>query len=230
MARPPSARCSRATDARTRSWTRASFRASDATSARSPARTWSPPCASESAMTSPTPTPQLPWRAAPRASSRTRHAAWWNGVTTGASPLTVTRASASRTPAAASRSASTSSAVGWTTTRDARCVRTPSTNVPAPICENVWCCPSAVTTLCPACAPPLNRTTRPARPERARKSTTSPFPASPKPRSTTATARAVIGPRRGSPHRGRAPARRPGRARVRRPPSRGGGRARRRPG
>ena len=52
------------------------------------------------------------------------------------------------------------SAVGCTTVMPERCVRTPGTNDPAPICAKVWCRPSGATTLCPACAPPLKRTTR----------------------------------------------------------------------
>lgn len=65
-----------------------------------------------------------------------------------------------------------------------RNVGTPA-SVPDPHWENVWCRPSAVTTLWPACAPPLHRTTTSTGRVRQSQSTVAPFPSSPKPRPPT---------------------------------------------
>ena len=178
--------------ARFRSWIRRSALRVRQTSRRSAMTSASPGQASASATVSPTPTPQLPWRPRPRAISRRRFAAWWKGVTTRARSLTVTRERGSGTPARVRCDASTPSAVGWTTTSGPRWVRTPGTNAPAPIWAKVWCRPSGVTTLWPAWAPPLKRTTSVAPSERVSQSVTRPLPASPKPRSTTMAARGSL--------------------------------------
>jgi hypothetical protein len=52
-------------------------------------------------------------------------------------------------------------------------------NVPDPNCANVWCRPAGVTTLCAACAPPLNRITAVTGSAAQSASTTVPLPASP---------------------------------------------------
>ena len=178
-----------------RSRSRRSDRASVCGAAQSATRGASPGYASAYRAVSPIPTPQDPCRATPRASSRARLAARWYGVVSSASRSTVSRSSASPTPAEARWAASAASASGSTSMNRDRWVRTPGVKVPEPNWANVWCRPSVVTTLCAAWAPPLNRTTawtgrpplNPAPPGEQTQSATEPFPESPYPRSTMMT-------------------------------------------
>ncbi len=120
----------------------------------------------------PNPTPHDPCRAPPRRRSRSRFAARCHGVPSRQSASTVS--SANGLPSAA---ASAASASGSTTTNRVRWVVTPA-KVPDPNCANVWCRPPA-TTLCAACAPPLQRRTARTPPAAHSASTTVPLPASP---------------------------------------------------
>ncbi len=104
------------------------------------------------------PMPHDPCRAAPRADSRARLAArWWRRqqrVAVHGEP--VERVTDAERPQVIGLGGE---GEGSTSMSRDRCVRTPGVNVPEPNWANVWCRPSGVTTLCAACAPPLNRTT-----------------------------------------------------------------------